>query len=127
MLTTIFVSISATELGRRAGRVQQWILVLAIIFPILGTAVSGAMAFYTRGQNWSEASRALASVAQFHAQMAMNVWKLKCIEKPDDENAKFAQNMFDEWSRRFVDIQTVRPTPTPGASRGSGARAGKGR
>jgi hypothetical protein len=82
------------------------------------------MAFYTPGQNWSQASHALASVAQLHAQMAVGVWKLKCIEKPDGENAKRAESMVDEWSKRYVDIQTVAAavgaTPTPGTSPSGG-------
>ena len=88
------------------------------------------MAFYTPGQNWSQASHALASIAQLHAQMAVGVWKLKCIEKPDDENAKRAESMVDEWSKRYVDTQTVAAavgaTPTPGTSPSGGAGAGKG-
>jgi hypothetical protein len=39
--------------------------------------------------------------------MAVGVWKLKCIQQENDENAKAAAVALDEWSKRYVDIQTV--------------------
>jgi hypothetical protein len=126
MLTTIFVSISSTEFGRGEGRAQRWIRVVSIILPIIGTAVSGVMAFYAPAQSWNQASRTLASISQLHAQMAVGVGGLKCIDPKDKENVSKAQSMLNEWSKRYVDIQTVAaavgaPPATPGAiSRGGG-------
>jgi len=131
MLTTIFVSISSTEFGRGEGRAQKSIRVVSIILPIMGTAVSGVMAFYTPAQSWNQASRTLATITQLHAQMAVGVWGLKCIDPKDKENVSKAQSMLDDWSKRYVDIQTVAaavgaPLPTPGNSpRGGGVGGGK--
>jgi hypothetical protein len=107
MLTTIFVSISSTEFGRGEGRPQKSIRVAAIILPILGTAVSGVMAFYAPAQSWNQAARTLASISQLHAQMSVAVSGLKCIDPQDKENVSKAQSMLNDWSKRYVDIQTV--------------------
>jgi hypothetical protein len=122
MFTTILVALSSTEFGRGDGRIQRLIRILAIIFPALGTAAAALIAFYSPQAEWSQASRTLASLTQLHGQMAIGVWKLHCIS-PDDEqyDAKVASAL-DEWSRRYVDIQTV---STAAAASGAGAGGGQ--
>ena len=65
--------------------------------------------------------------------MAVGVWKLKCTTDADDEKAKQAKaeatKMLNEWSARYVDIQTVStaavgPPPATGTSP-SGAGVGR--
>jgi hypothetical protein len=101
MITTIVVSMSSTEFGRGAGRVQTLLRLLAISFPIIGTAVSGVIAFYSPQEKWNQARRTLASLTQLHAQMAVGVWNLKC--DLDDG----ARKTVDGWSARYVDVQTA--------------------
>jgi hypothetical protein len=101
MLTTVVVSISSTEFGRGEGDREKAIRLLAIILPILGTVMPGVIAFYSPQTYVNQASRALTRVTQLHAQMAVNIWTLKC-DLDDD-----AKKRLNEWSARYVDIQTI--------------------
>src|SRR5262249_19667867 len=96
-------------------------------FPALGTAAAGIIAFYSPQADWSQASRTLASVTQLHGQMAVGVWKLKCIKTDGDENSKAATTQLDDWSKRYIDIQTV-STATGGTTNAAAASPpGKGK
>jgi hypothetical protein len=126
MLTTIFVSISSTEFGRGEGKWQKYIRLVAIILPVIGTAISGVIGFYSPQAKWNQASHTLASLTQLHGQMAIGIWDLKCIENPDDVTAKAAKSMLDEWSKRHVDIQTVSAAAGgPGGTTSTGGAGAK--
>lgn len=128
MFTTILVSMSSTEFGRGDGPIPRAIRILAIIFPALGTASAAVIAFYSPQAEWSQASRTLASLTQLHGQMAIGVWKLNCIKAEEDQHAAKVATTLDEWSRRYVDVQTVSTAavaPT-GAGVGGGQPTGGG-
>jgi hypothetical protein len=65
------------------------------------------IAFYSPQAEWSQASRILASTTQLHSQMGLGIWKLKYLENEDDDNAKLFVTMLEDWSKRYIDIQTV--------------------
>jgi hypothetical protein len=104
MLTTIAVSVSSTEFGRGDGSTPKLLRFSAIVLPILGTAVSGVVAFYGPQARWSQAGTTLASLVQLQSQMAIDVWKLGCTgDDPNDNDHK----LISEWSRRYADILSV--------------------
>lgn len=118
LMTTILVSISATEFGRGDGLRQRIIRIAAIVFPALGTAVAAVIAFYSPQAQWSQASRTLASLTQLHSQMALAVWKLPCIDQDSDPNRAGVLAQIDEWANRYTDIQTVSTDTSAGAAGG---------
>jgi hypothetical protein len=115
MFTTILVSVSSTEFGRGDGRSQRLIRVFAIILPALGTATAAVIGFYSPQVEWGQASRTLASDTQLHDQMALTVWKLTCPATDTDDSAKPLKDNLENWSKRYVEIQTI-----PNASGASG-------
>jgi len=126
MITTILVSVSSTEFGRGGGHTQRMIRVLAIIFPVLGTATAAVINFYSPQAEWGQVSRTLASLTQLHGQMALAVWKLKCPPTgTDDSSANPLTSALDDWSKRYVDIQTIASaTGASGAGQGGGPSGG---
>jgi hypothetical protein len=127
MFTTIIVSLSSTVFRGGERRINEIVRILAIVFPALGTAASAVIAFYGPLGVWTQASRTLASITQLHGQMAIGVWKLKCIEMDGDNNATAVTTALDDWSKRYIDIQTVStatggPTSAGGGSSGTGGK-----
>ena len=125
MFTTILVSLSSTEFGRGDGPTQKLIRVLAIVFPALGTAAAAVIAFYGPQAEWGQASRTLASLTQLHGQMAIGVWELHCIKDEGDAYVAKVTDALKDWSKRFVDIQTV-STATGGSSAAGSAGGAQG-
>ena len=129
MITTILVSVSSTEFGRGDGPNQRMIRVLAIIFPALGTATAAVVSFYSPQVEWGQASRTLASETQLHDQIALTVWKLTCPTSDTDDSAKPLKDNLDNWSKRYIEIQTIPNASAPsgnqtGASPGGGNEGG---
>ena len=128
MITTILVSVSSTEFGRGDGPHQRLIRVLAIIFPALGTATAAVISFYSPQAEWVQASRTLASETQLHDQIALTVWKLACPTSDTDDGAKPLIDNLENWSKRYIEIQTIPnasgATGTPGGNQGGGSPSG---
>lgn len=120
MITTILVSVSATEFGRGDGPPQRLIRVLAIIFPALGTATAAVVSFYSPQAEWGQASRTLASDTQLHDEIALTVWKLTCpTPNTDDNSAKPLTDNLESWSKRYIDIQSIpNASGAPGGNQG---------
>ena len=122
MVTTILVSVSATEFGRGDGPPQRLIRVFAIIFPALGTATAAVIGFYSPQAEWGQASRTLASETQLHDEMALTVWKLTCpATDADDSTAKPLTDNLENWSKRYIEIQTI---PNASGNQGGGSQGG---
>jgi hypothetical protein len=103
------------------------IRILAIIFPALGTASAAVFAFYGPQAEWSQASRTLANVTQLHGQMALGVWKLKCIEAGHEDNdVKLVIAALEEWSKRYLGIQTVSAATGTTNDTPAGTTSGRG-
>lgn len=80
MLTTIFISLSATDaLRQRSERFQTTIKFLAIVFPAIGTAFAGVTAFYGPQAEAAQASRTLTGLTNLHREMSISVWDLTCL------------------------------------------------
>jgi uncharacterized membrane protein YgcG len=126
MITTILVSVSATEFGRGDGPPQRLIRVLAIIFPALGTATAAVVSFYSPQAEWVQASRTLASETQLHDEIALTIWKLTCpTPDTDDSSAKPLTDNLESWSKRYIDLQTVpNASGAPGVNQGGGSSGG---
>ena len=117
MLTTIIVSVSSTEFGRGDGRTQRAVRLSAIVLPALGTAAAAVSAFYSPQTEWSQAARSLASETQLHGQIVLGIWKIACPKSPDDGDAKKLADALEDWSKRYLDIQTI--SAATGAATGS--------
>jgi hypothetical protein len=125
MITTILVSVSSTEFGRGDGRSQRLIRVFAIIFPALGTATAALISFYSPQAEWGQASRTLASETQLHDQMALTIWRLPCPATDTDDSAKPLTDNLENWSKRFIEIQTIpNASAAPPGSQGVGSQGG---
>ena len=126
MVTTILVSVSSTEFGRGDGPPQRLIRVLAIIFPALGTATAAVISFYSPQAELGQASRTLASETQLHDEIALTVWKLACpTPDADDSSAKPLTDNLENWSKRYIEIQTIpNASGTPGGNQGGGSQGG---
>ena len=123
MITTILVSVSSTEFGRGDGRSQRLIRVFAIIFPALGTATAALISFYNPQTEWGQASRTLASETQLHDQMALTIWRLPCPATDTDDSAKPLTDNLENWSKRFIEIQTIpNSSASPGGNQGVGGQ-----
>jgi uncharacterized membrane protein YgcG len=123
MITTILVSVSATDFGRGDGTRPQLIRVLAIIFPAMGTAAAAVIAFYSPQGEWGQASRTLASVSLLHSQIVFGVWNLQCPQAETDTDVDFKKltAALDDWTKRYTDIQTLSNATSGGSgSQGSG-------
>jgi len=122
MITTILVSVSSTEFGRGDGPPQRLIRVLAIIFPALGTATAAVISFYGPQAELVQASRTLASETQLHDQIALTVWKLSCPTSDTDDSTKPLIDNLENWSKRYIEIQTIpNATGAPGGNQGGGS------
>ena len=117
MLTTVFVSLSSTDVGRGDGKRQTVVRTMAIVLPAIGTAAAAIIGFYGFQTNWSQATRSLASLSQLHSQMAIDIWKLKCPRALDDNQEKALLTALDGWSKRYSDIEAL--SNAAGASAGS--------
>jgi hypothetical protein len=126
MVTTILVSVTSTEFGRGDGPAQRLIRVFAIIFPALGTATAAVISFYSPQAEWGQAARTLASETQLHDEIALTVWKLTCpTTDTDDSSAKPLTDNLENWSKRYIEIQTIPNSSTaPGGNQGGGTSGG---
>jgi hypothetical protein len=126
MITTILVSVSSTEFGRGDGPHQRLIRVLTIIFPALGTATAAMVSFYSPQAEWGQASRTLASETQLHDQVALTVWKLTCPTSDTDDSAKPLKDNLENWSKRYIEIQTIPNASAPGGNQSGASPGGEG-
>ncbi len=120
LITTVLVSLSTNELGQGQGVTQRTIRILAVIFPALGTAAAAVVAFYGPQAEWTQSSRTLVSLSQLHGQLALDLWKMKCVPDPKGEvkpPAKILEDkpLLEEMSKRYLEIQTVANASQAGA------------
>jgi hypothetical protein len=124
MITTILVSLSSTEFGRGDGQPQRVVRVLAIFFPVLGTATAAIINFYSPQAEWGQASRTLASLTQLQGQMGLALWKLPPCSPTGIGDKTTLRSDLEDWSKRYVDIQTI--ASASGAMPGGGGGPGGG-
>jgi hypothetical protein len=114
LVTTIMVSISTTDIGRGDARAAKVIRILAIVFPALGTASAAVVGFYSPRDAMTRSLHTLASLSQLHGEMAMDIWKLECVQtanQPIDKAARQkAAIQLSGWSKRYLDLMAVSET-----------------
>jgi hypothetical protein len=103
MITTVLVSLSSTEFGRDGAAAAKFIRIFAIIFPAVGTAAAAVVAFYGPQTAWTQSTRTLASAAQLHGQIALDVWRLKCADELTDA-LDAIETKTAEWEKQNTDI-----------------------
>jgi hypothetical protein len=84
------------------------------------------ISFYSPQAEWGQASRTLASETQLHDEMALTVWKLTCpTTDTDDSSAKPLTDNLENWSKRYIQIQTIpNASGAPGGNQGGGSQGG---
>ena len=114
LVTTIVVSLSSTKFFAEGSFADMWIRGAAIGLPAIGTAAAAFIAFYSPQAEWSQSSRTLAGLSQLHGQIALSIWKQKCVD--DDAKVDPIDTAIDEWAKRYIDIQTVAVSAQQGNS-----------
>src|SRR5262249_17174698 len=85
----------------------------AIVLPVLGTAVASVSAYYSPSQEVGQAKATLASLAQLHSQIALEVWSTNCVPDKIDK-------LSTQWVRRYQEIQVL-SAAAPQAKSGEGS------
>lgn len=113
-ITTVVVSFNSTSFGQGQGWPQQSMRFLAIFLTALGTAVAAVVAFYGPQDEWSETRRTLSALTSLHNVIGLETWKLNCLEfdankqlKPDSSTNNLVMLKFEEWTKRYYEIQNV--------------------
>lgn len=129
LITTVLVSLGATDFGKGETRTARTIRVFAIIFPALGTAAAAVSAFYAPRESLSRASQALASYRQVHDQMASEIGAIKCPTSLDPATGKDIIEKVGAWKKSLKDARTVAEAAALAAvdpARGTGQSSGQG-
>jgi hypothetical protein len=115
MLTTIFITLSSTDLLQANTNLKSIVRMLAIVLPALGTAAAAVTAFYGPQADWGQASRTLGSITNLHDQMALGVWNLDCLGSDDPKKAEtneaLIKTALDKWTSRYNESLTVPTSP----------------
>jgi hypothetical protein len=99
MITTILVSLSSTDLlGTISAKLVR---ILAIVFPALGTATAGVIAFYSPQATLSQSSQTLTGLTNLQREIAVELWN-----EPPLPRCKAPVHLRD-WQERYEEIETV--------------------
>jgi hypothetical protein len=90
---------------------------LAVIFPVVGTSLAAAAAFYTPREELARASQLLASMRQAHATIVVEVAELACPHESRD--AYFAA--VRGWSRQVEQTRAAAEAAALSALRTEGS------
>ncbi|HEX9329382.1 MAG TPA: hypothetical protein VF915_22840 [Reyranella sp.] len=121
-VTTIVVSFNSTELGKGEGKLPSTTRLLAIILTAMGTAISAIIAFYSPQAEWNDTKRMLSSLSELHNFIGLETWKLDCLEfqaenlKADSKGNMLVKQKFEEWTKRYHDLQTTLGSTNPSAN-----------
>jgi len=122
LVTTIVVSLSATEFVKN-GRIALTVKVLAIVFPVIGTAFAAIIAFYGPQAEWSQSSRTFAGLSQLHGQIALDIFKIEdCPPLPTKESELAKQ--LETWGKNYKDIETLANAAATGSAGGQAGPSG---
>jgi hypothetical protein len=122
LVTTIVVSLSATEFVKN-GRIALTVKVLAIVFPVIGTAFAAIIDFYGPQAEWSQSSRTFAALSQLHGQMALDIFKIEdCPPLPTKESELAKQ--LETWGKNYKDIETLANAAATGSAGGQAGPSG---
>ncbi len=113
MITTILVSLSATDFVQKGGAIALTIRILAIVFPAVGTAFAAVIAFYGPQAEWSQSSRTFASLSQLHGQMALDIFKIEDCQPAPPKDSDLAKQL-------YKDIETLATAASSASGGGQG-------
>jgi hypothetical protein len=136
-LTTIVVSLNSTGWGKSEEKLATFTRFFAIALTAAGTAISAIVAFYSPQSEWNDTKRMLSSLAELHNFIGLETWKLDCLEfqagtlKADVKGNALVMQRFEEWTKRYNDLQatlggTNPSANTPGAGPATTAKGGGG-
>jgi hypothetical protein len=125
MITTILVSISATEFGKGEELKPRLLRILAIVFPVLGTAAAAVIGFYGPQAEWAQASRTLASLGQLQGQIVIELRKANECDSADAKDGELAKHL-EDWSKRYSDIETIASAAASASGSGTQGSSGSG-
>jgi hypothetical protein len=119
MITTILVSLSATDFVQKGGAIALTIRILAIVFPAVGTAFAAVIAFYGPQAEWSQSSRTFASLSQLHGQMALDIFKIEDCQPAPPKDSDLAKQL-EIWGKNYKDIETLATAASSASGGGQG-------
>jgi hypothetical protein len=122
LVTTIVVSLSATEFVKN-GRIALTVKVLAIVFPVIGTAFAAIIAFYGPQAEWSQSSRTFAALSQLHGQIALDIFKIEDCPPVPTKESELAKQL-ETWGKNYKDIQTLANAAATGSAGGQAGPSG---
>ncbi|MGG7607814.1 hypothetical protein [Massilia sp. BKSP1R2A-1] len=104
LLTTVFVGLSSTEVGKQLNRVGLGIRLSALALPALGTAVAAVIAFYDPNGNLARQSQVAAGLQQLHSQLSHATWKMVCLKTQSDQVPQDMVTRLDSWTQRMQEL-----------------------
>jgi hypothetical protein len=122
LVTTIVVSLSATEFVKN-GRIALAVKVLAIVFPVIGTAFAAIIAFYGPQAEWSQSSRTFAALSQLHGQIALDIFKIEDCPPVPLKESELAKQL-ETWGKNYKDIETLANAAATGSAGGQAGPPG---
>ncbi|MGZ5900974.1 MAG: hypothetical protein ACXWK3_14645 [Reyranella sp.] len=122
LVTTIVVSLSATEFVKN-GRIALTVKVLAIVFPVIGTAFAAIIAFYGPQAEWSQSSRTFAALSQLHGQIALDIFKIEDCPPSPTKDSELAKQL-ETWGKNYKDIETLANAAASGSTGGQAGPSG---
>src|SRR5262249_55539857 len=112
-VTTLVVGLSSSYFGQGESTRALFFRAAAIVLPVLGTAVASVSAYYSPSLEVGQAKATLASLAQLHSQIALEVWSTNCVPDKIDK-------LSTQWVRRYQEIQVL-SAAAPQAKSGEGS------
>jgi hypothetical protein len=103
LLTTIMVSLSSTDLGKRTDYVGGSIRISALVLPAIGTAAAAVIAFYGPAQSYARTHQALGSLGELHRQVGNGILRLPCADATDT-TLKELSAKFELWEDQYAAI-----------------------
>jgi hypothetical protein len=139
LLTTVFISLSSTELISESTRFWQTtkmtVKVFAIVLPAIGTAIAALNTFYDPKSDLIRYGRTLDSAGLLHRQVALGITGLSCTAQKDSDDWKKNTAQIDTWinaHKTLMSPPSQKPDATSGGDgggvqdRAAGTKADKG-
>jgi hypothetical protein len=120
LVTTVLVSLGATDLVKGKPKVENKVRFLSILFPAASTAAAAVIAFYGFQSKLTNSTHTSTNLAQLHSQMTLGITDLSCVDAANPKNETDLRDKVHEWAKRYQDIQTVADAaPNPSAQPGT--------
>jgi hypothetical protein len=103
LLTTVFISLSSTDIikdtNTTLSTIKMTVKIFAIVLPAIGTAVAALNTFYDPKSDQIRYSRMSDSAGLLHRQIALGVANLFCVKADGNQSAEWGKNasQIDAW------------------------------